>query len=84
MAKGSHATLAGWEPRTCGVCGERVTLSGRHARRAIFRHGLSSGRPSSRHADCVPRVTSELSGATKGAAWNTITVLNALPSAWSA
>jgi len=26
MARGSHVTWGGWEPRLCYVCGERVTL----------------------------------------------------------
>lgn len=27
MAKGSHATLGGWEPKHCCYCGERVLVS---------------------------------------------------------
>ena len=52
MAKGSHATYGGWEPRNCDGCGERVTISGRNERGAIFRAGLNTGRPSSWHPDC--------------------------------
>ena len=52
MAKGSHATLAGWEPRYCEVCGERITLSGPKARGAEFRFDVERGVGRSRHADC--------------------------------
>ena len=34
--KGSHATDGGWEPREYYVCGERVTISGKNERGAIF------------------------------------------------
>ena len=27
MAKGSHATLGGWEPRTCLICNQRIVVS---------------------------------------------------------
>lgn len=27
MAKGSHASRGGWEPRTCCICGERILVS---------------------------------------------------------
>ena len=31
MAKGSHSTYGGWEPRTCYHCGRRLTLARDHA-----------------------------------------------------
>lgn len=52
MAKGSHATLGGWEPKTCAICGERVTLSGKQARGAVFSVGLERGYPLAWHPDC--------------------------------
>jgi hypothetical protein len=54
VAKGSHATLAGWEPKTCYLCGERIVLSGLKARGAMFRYVLGH-KPTARHADCDPR-----------------------------
>jgi len=27
VAKGSHATRGGWEPKTCAVCGQPVLVS---------------------------------------------------------
>lgn len=27
MAKGSHATLGGWEPKTCGICQQPIRVS---------------------------------------------------------
>ena len=26
MAKGSHATRGGWEPKTCTTCGQRILI----------------------------------------------------------
>jgi hypothetical protein len=49
VSEGSHATYGGWEPRVCFVCGERVTLSGKNARGAVFRFGPPS---TTRHPDC--------------------------------
>lgn len=31
MAKGSHKTWGGWEPRFCWKCGDRLVLSRGHA-----------------------------------------------------
>jgi hypothetical protein len=62
MAKGSHATLGGWEPRNCDRRGERVTISGRNGRGAIFRAGLSTGRSPSRHADDEPALLELIEG----------------------
>ena len=49
MSKGSHATYGGWEPRVCFVRGERVTLTGKNARGAVFRFGPPA---TARHPDC--------------------------------
>jgi len=62
MAKGSHATRGGWEPRLCDGCGERVTISGRNQRGAIFRADLSTGRSPSRHADDEPALLELIEG----------------------
>jgi hypothetical protein len=55
VSAGSHATYGGWEPKTCCVCGERVTISGKNERGAIFRFNLGR-EPTAKHADCRPRV----------------------------
>jgi hypothetical protein len=52
VAKGSHATFGGWEPRVCDGCGETITLSGKKARGAMFSFDPRSGAGRSRHADC--------------------------------
>jgi hypothetical protein len=49
VSAGSHATYGGWEPRFCCVCGERVALTGKRARGAVFRAGPP---PTARHPDC--------------------------------
>lgn len=52
VAKGSHSTYGGWEPRLCEVCGERITLSGPKARGAEFRFDVVRGVGRSRHGNC--------------------------------
>jgi hypothetical protein len=49
MAKGLHSSWAGWEPRVCCYCGERVT----HKHASGHRYGPP---PRSWHAGCGPRV----------------------------
>jgi hypothetical protein len=56
LSAGSHATFGGWEPKLCERCGERVTISGRNARGAIFRFDVATQTGRSWHADCRPRV----------------------------
>ena len=52
MAEPSRTTRAGWEPRTCYVCGKRITHGGENARGAEYRRGLLTDRPTARHPDC--------------------------------
>ena len=52
MAKGSHSTYGGWEPRLCEGCGKPITLTGKNARGAEFRFDVERGVGRSRHGDC--------------------------------
>ena len=52
MAKGSHSTYGGWEPRRCESCGERITLTGKEARGAEFRFDVERGVGRAWHPDC--------------------------------
>lgn len=52
MAKGSHDSYGDWESKVCEGCGERITKSGKNARGAMYRRGLETDTPRSRHGDC--------------------------------
>lgn len=48
-SRGSHATLAGWEPKTCHLCGQRVVVS-RESLWFHYNHATKQGY--SIHDDC--------------------------------
>jgi hypothetical protein len=52
VAKGSHSTFGGWEPRVCEGCDERIVLSGPKAQGVVFRFNVEREQGRARHADC--------------------------------
>lgn len=52
MAKGSHDTYGGWEPRTCCFCGAKIVKT--HVRALWFHFDVATAVGLSWHADCRP------------------------------
>jgi len=59
MAKGSHPTRGGWEPRTCSTCAKPIVIT-RHA--CWFHYDHTTGQCYAWHMAC-PRTTTLNEGA---------------------
>jgi hypothetical protein len=58
VTKGSHTTWSDWMPRTCEICGERITLKGKNALEhggSVHRFDVATRTGRSWHADCSER-----------------------------
>ena len=53
MAKGSHQTRGGWEPKVCCYCGGKVTTSRGPAAQFDYDHRTKTAR--AWHIACAPR-----------------------------
>jgi len=52
MAKGSHSTRGGWEPKTCCLCGQPVKVSGETGRALRFNFNDYTGGVLAWHVVC--------------------------------